>query len=90
MRLRLNTGTRIGDLVDVSGPRDGGPSAQPGAGPASFDGDLRLLRRRVVRHWALAVAGRYAIGALAIAVVPTLLAAFGVIGWIWALVVPAA
>jgi hypothetical protein len=90
VELRLHTGTRIGDLVDVSGPaaRDG--AARPGEGAPSFDADLRLLRRRVVRRWALAVAGRYAIAALAVALVPALLAAFGVIGWAWAIVVPAA
>jgi hypothetical protein len=89
VELRLNTGTRIGDLVDVSGARANGP-ARAEAGAGTFDADLRLLRHRFVRRWALAVAGRYAIGALAIAVVPALLAAFGAIGWIWAIVVPAA
>jgi hypothetical protein len=88
--LRLNTGTRIGDLVDVSGTREGGGGGPTEAGGATFDSDLRLLRRRLVRRWALAVAGRYTIGALAVAVVPALLAAFGAIGWIWAIVVPAA
>jgi len=88
--LRLNTGTRIGDLVDVSGARGGDGPARAEAGAGTFDADLRLLRRRFVRRWALAVAGRYAIGALAVAVVPALLAAFGVIGWAWAIVVPAA
>jgi hypothetical protein len=89
VEVRLNTGARVGDLVDVSGTREGGGAAPGEAGAATFDSDLRLLRRRVVRRWALAVAGRYAIGALALAVVPALLAAFGVIGWIWAIVVPA-
>jgi hypothetical protein len=88
VELRLNTGTKIGDLVDVSGRPGGGGPVGPAAGEATFDADLRLLRRRVVRRWALAVAGRYAIGALAVAVVPALLAAFGVLGWIWAIVVP--
>jgi len=90
VELRLNTGTRIGDLVDVSGTREGGGAEPTEAGAATFDSDLRLLRRRLVRRWALAVAGRYAIGALALALVPALLAAFGVIGWAWAIVVPAA
>ena len=90
MELRLNTGTKIGDLVDVSGTREGGGAEPTEAGAATFDSDLRLLRRRLVRRWALAVAGRYAIGALAVALVPALLAAFGVIGWAWAIVVPAA
>jgi hypothetical protein len=90
VELRLNTGTRIGDLVDVSGTREGGGAESVEAGVATFDSDLRSLRRRLVRRWALAVAGRYAIGALAVAVVPALLAAVGVIGWVWAIVVPAA
>ncbi len=90
MDLRLNTGTKIGDLVDVSGARGGDGSARAEAGAGTFDADLRLLRRRFVRRWALAVAGRYAIGALAVALVPALLAAFGAIGWAWAIVVPAA
>jgi hypothetical protein len=90
VELRLNTGTRIGDLVDVSGSPEGAGSTRPEAGAATFDSDLRLLRRRVVRRWALALAARYAIGALAVAVVPALLAAFGLIGWIWAIVVPVA
>ena len=90
VELRLNTGTKVGDLVDVSGSPGGDGSALPEAGAATFDSDLRLLRRRVVRRWAFAVAGRYAIGALAVAVVPALLAAFGAIGWVWAIVVPAA
>jgi len=89
VEVRLDTGTKIGDLVDVSGARGGDGSARPEAGAGTFDADLRLLRRRFVRRWALAVAGRYAIGALAVAVVPALLAAFGTIGWIWAIVVPA-
>jgi hypothetical protein len=89
VELRLNTGTRIGDLVDVSGEPAGAGSARGEAGAATFDADLRLLRRRVVRRWALAVAGRYAIAALAVAVVPALLAAFGLIGWVWAIGVPA-
>jgi hypothetical protein len=82
----------LADLVDVAGPRDGvAPAAAgSGAGPASFDGDLRLLRRRIGRRWALAAAGRYALAALAVAVVPAALAAFGPIGWIWAIVVPVA
>jgi hypothetical protein len=90
VELRLHTGTRIGDLVDVSGTREGGGSAPTEAGVATFDSDLRLLRRRVVRRWAAAVAGRYAVGALALAVVPALLAALGAIGWAWAIAVPAA
>ena len=90
VELRLDTGTKIGDLVDVSGTREGGGAESVEAGAATFDSDLRLLRRRLVRRWALAVVGRYAIGALAVAVVPALLAAFGAIGWIWAIVVPAA
>jgi hypothetical protein len=88
--LRLNTGTRIGDLVDVSGSPEGDGSARVGAGAATFDADLRLVRRRVVWRWALAVAARCGIAALAVAVVPALFAAFGLIGWIWAVVVPAA
>lgn len=88
MELRLNTGTRVGDLVDVIGTREGGPGREAGA--ATFESDLRLLRRRVVGRWALAVAGRYVVAALGVAVVPALLAAFGAIGWIWAIVVPAA
>jgi hypothetical protein len=88
VELRLNTGTKIGDLVDVSGPHGGGGPVGPAAGEATFDADLRLLRRRVMRRWALAVAGRYAIGALAVALVPALLAAFGVLGWVWAIVIP--
>ncbi|HVX32001.1 MAG TPA: hypothetical protein VHA80_02580 [Solirubrobacterales bacterium] len=74
----------------MSGAPEGGGSARDGAGKATFDADLRLLRRRVVRRWALAVAARYAVGALAIAVVPALLAALGVIGWVWAIALPAA
>src|ERR1700761_4835013 len=62
--LRLNTGTRVGDLVDVSGPREGGGVGASDAGAATFDSDLRLLRRRVVRRWALALAVRCAIVAL--------------------------
>jgi hypothetical protein len=89
VEVRLDTGTKIGDLVDVSGARAGDGSSRPEAGAGTFDADLRLLRRRFVRRWALAVAGRYAIGALAVAVVPALLAASGVIGWVWAIVVPA-
>jgi hypothetical protein len=88
VELRLNTGTRIGDLVDVSGSPEGAGSTRPEVGTATFDSDLRLLRRRVVRRWALALAARCAIGALAVAVVPALLAAFGLIGWVWAIVVP--
>jgi hypothetical protein len=88
VELRLNTGTKIGDLVDVSGSPEGAGSTRPEAGAATFDSDLRLLRRRVVRRWALALAARYAIAALAVAVVPALLAAFGLIGWVWAIVVP--
>jgi hypothetical protein len=90
VELRLNTGTRVGDLVDVTGPRGGETSAQPEVSAETFDADLRTLRRRVVRSWALAVAGRYALAALAVAVVPALLAAFGLIGWAWTIVVPAA
>jgi hypothetical protein len=86
--LRLNTGTRVGDLVDVSGPREGGGVGATDAGTATFDSDLRTLRRRVVRRWALALAVRCAVGALAVALVPALLAAFGVIGWVWAVAVP--
>jgi hypothetical protein len=88
--LRLNTGTRIGDLVDVGGTAERGRSAPDGAGTATFEADLRLLRRRVVRRWALAVAARFAVGALALAVVPALLAALGLIGWGWAVVAPGA
>jgi hypothetical protein len=91
-RLRRWLRADLADLLDVSGPRDGVASARPGsdAGRASFEGDLRGIRRRVVRRWALAAAGRYALAALAVALVPALLAAFGAIGWIWAIVVPAA
>jgi hypothetical protein len=88
--LRLNTGTRVGDLVDVNGPREGGGAGATDAGAATFDSDLRTLRRRVVRRWALALAVRCAVLALAVALVPALLAAFGAIGWIWAVVVPVA
>jgi hypothetical protein len=88
VELRLNTGTKIGDLVDVSGSPEGDGPTQPRAGAATFDSDLRLLRGRVVRRWALAIAARYAIAALAVALVPALLAAFGVIGWAWAIFVP--
>jgi hypothetical protein len=88
--LRLNTGTRVGDLVDVSGPREAGATGASDAGTATFDSDLRTLRRRVVRRWALAVAVRCALVALTIALVPALLAAFGVIGWVWAIVAPVA
>ena len=90
MEVRLNTGSRIGDLVDVNGTRGEGGPAPTEAGAATFDSDLRLLRRRVVGRWALAVAGHYAIAALAVALLPALLAAFGAIGWAWAIVVPAA
>lgn len=48
------------------------------------------MRRRIVRRWALAVAGRYALAALAIAVVLAVLAALGMIDWAWAIVVPVA
>jgi hypothetical protein len=72
--------------VDVTGS----PDRIASAGRASFDDDLKLLRGRIVRRWALAVAGRYALAALAIAVVPAALAALGLIGWAWAIVVPAA
>lgn len=75
----------LADLVDVAGSRE----ASADAGTASFEHDLRALRHRVVRRWALAVAGRYALVALAVAVLPALLAAFGMIGWIWAIVAPA-
>jgi hypothetical protein len=88
--LRLNTGTRVGDLVDVSGSREAGGAGTTEAGAATFDSDLRTLRRRVLRRWALALAVRCAILALAVALVPALLAAFGAIGWIWAVVVPVA
>ncbi|HEY2056067.1 MAG TPA: hypothetical protein VGH14_19205 [Solirubrobacterales bacterium] len=74
----------------MSGSPEGGGPAPPGAGAATFDADLRLLRRRVVRRWALAVAARCGIAALAVALVPALLAALGAIGWAWAIVVPAA
>jgi hypothetical protein len=84
--MRSPIDSRLDDLVDVSAAgRHAGRS-----GGASFDADLRLVRRRVLRHWALALAARYALAALAIAVVPAALAAFGLIGWIWAIVVPAA
>jgi hypothetical protein len=90
VELRLNTGTKVGDLVDVSGsPEGGGGAARAEAGTVTFEADLRTVRRRVVRHWALAVAARCAVAALAVALVPALLAAFGVIGWAWAIVVPA-
>jgi hypothetical protein len=95
----------LADLVDVAGARGGGgaraerggrgdgtgsPDGGAGGGVATFDGDLRSLRRRIVRRWALAVAGRYALAALAVAVVPAVLAAVGLIGWIWAIVIPVA
>jgi uncharacterized membrane protein YgcG len=82
------------DLVDVEGSREVtapvAPTPSRAPRTAGFDADLRLLRRRVIRSWALAAAVRYAIVALAVAVVPAALAAFGAIDWIWALVVPAA
>jgi hypothetical protein len=91
-RLRRWLRADLADLIDISGPRGGVASSRPrsDAGRASFDGDLRGIRRRIVRRWALAAAGRYALGALVVALVPALLAAFGVIGWVWAILVPAA
>jgi hypothetical protein len=81
----------LAELVDVAGPRHAGvPARAADAGRASFDGDLRAIRRRIVRRWALAVAVRCALLALAVALVPAALAALGVIGWIWAVVVPVA
>jgi hypothetical protein len=74
-------------LVDVEGSR-ADAAASAGSGAASFDGDLRRLRRRVLRSWALASAARCALIALAIAVIPAALAAAGAIGWAWAIVVP--
>jgi len=90
MEVRLDTGTKVDDLVDVRGPRRVAARARADAGAPTFDADLRLLRRRVLRRWAAAVAGRYAIGALAVAVPAAALAAFGAIGWAWAAAVPAA
>jgi hypothetical protein len=78
----------VADLVDVSA---GAGEAPRGADSgASFAADLRLLRRRILRRWALAAAARYALLALAVALVPAALAALGAITWAWALVVPVA
>jgi uncharacterized membrane protein YgcG len=81
------------DLVEIEGSREGvASSALPptDSGASTFDGDLRTLRHRVLRSWAIAVAARCALGALAVAVVPAALAAAGAIGWAWAVVVPVA
>lgn len=80
----------LADLVDISGTTTAGRGAVVGKGGASFDDDLRRLRRRVLRRWALGVAARYALLALAIALVPAALAALGQVAWAWALVVPLA
>jgi hypothetical protein len=79
------------DLVEVEGSRgEAAEAALPpsGSGAATFDGDLRRLRRRVIRSWALATAARCALAALAVAVIPAALAAAGAIGWAWAIAVP--
>ncbi|HTR75597.1 MAG TPA: hypothetical protein VMH33_10140 [Solirubrobacterales bacterium] len=80
----------VGDLVEIEGSREGAAPAA-GAGHAStFDGDLRTLRRRVIRSWTLAAAVRCAVLALAAAVVPAALAAAGAIGPLWTAVVAVA
>ncbi|HEX4306756.1 MAG TPA: hypothetical protein VHZ54_12000 [Solirubrobacterales bacterium] len=104
-RLRRWLRADLADLIDVdrsggvaAGQTDrdgrrkgsGSPDQVASAGTATFDRDLKALRRRIVRRWALAVAARYALVALAVALVPAALAAFGAIGWIWAIVVPVA
>jgi hypothetical protein len=88
MRLLAND---LPDLVEVEGSREEiAASALPaaGSGAGTFDGDLARLRRRVLRSWALASAGRCALVALAVAVIPAALAAAGAIGWVWAIIVP--
>jgi hypothetical protein len=77
----------LADLVDVSRAGDV-PAAGADGGPG-FDRDLRRLRRRILRRWALAAALRYALVALAVALVPAALAALGLIDWAWALGVAA-
>jgi hypothetical protein len=70
------------DLVEVS--REGDAPAAGTGGDASFDRDMRRLRRRILRRWALAAAARYALVALAAALLPAALAALGLIDWAWA------
>jgi hypothetical protein len=77
----------LADLVDVS--RAGSVVAAGADGGTSFDRDLRRLRRRILRRWAVAAALRYALVALAVALVPAGLAALGLIDWAWALGVAA-
>ena len=77
----------LADVVEVS--RAVGDPTPGTDGDASFDRDLRRLRRRILRRWALAAALRYALVALASALVPAALAALGLIDWAWAVGVAA-